>query len=200
MGNSSSKKSDLINIITYNTKLLSFSPFKCEKIINYLVSQKDSNFIICLQGVYNKDSIEFINNNITKHFEIDKTIPSIINECPSVLGLKIISSFPIYSFNYINFKDNNDILNIIDKNKKGILCSNIIIDNNIISIYNTNFQPDIKSILNCADIRNIQLDILIDFIKDNTKKLLEKNKDINFKVPRFNIVFGSFYFDRKLLY
>ena len=53
MGNSSSKKNNIINIITYNTKLLSFSPFKCEKIINYLVNQKDTNFIICLQGIYN---------------------------------------------------------------------------------------------------------------------------------------------------
>ena len=80
------------------------------------------------------------------------------------IGLLIISKYQVLNYKYKQFEKNNNISEC-----NGIVCININIDNNIISIYNTKLQSDYNNIIYNGNIRKHQFEQVNTFIKDNIK-------------------------------
>jgi hypothetical protein len=170
------KNKDHITLVSYNIKVNSYSENKYENILMYITFDK-KKIIYCIQGLYDtsfrKKMMADLNEQYNKYFPQEYIIPSnmnkknidIINSC----GLFYISTFPIKSY-YVNIFDIDDkFLKTFDNHVKGILTINTIIDNHLISIYNVCLQNDIKGILDCSDIRKIQIKKLFSIIENNHK-------------------------------
>ena len=177
MGNNSSSQLDNnnINIITYNTKLDFFSTYKCNKLVNYLSNLKRKKSIICLQGINNNKSMEYILENLKEFYQSEHVIPS--------NNLIFISSFKIQN-NEFKLFNSNKILN----NKKGILMTDIKVNDSLITLYNTEFTENISEDIITTSIRKKQLKQSLDIIQNKINKKDDSHSGLH-------ILLGSLYLD-----
>lgn len=154
----------LIKIISYNVRLIFGSPIRANKIGYFLTSNYNTieNDIICLQGIYDEESRNIIINIFKKYYPNIYIIPDTNDD--NNIGLLIISKYQVLNYKYKQFEKNNNISEC-----NGIVCININIDNNIISIYNTKLQSDYNNIIYNGNIRKHQFEQVNTFIKDNIK-------------------------------
>ena len=193
-------KSDNIKIITYNMKITSFSENIFNNILMYLTYEK-RNIIYCLQGVYDKKFrkklLNILNHKYSKYFSIDNIIPKydIVNKDIEKSGLFLISTYPILNYNiYLFPQPDISLLKTIDKYDKGILSVNLLIHKHIVSIYNISLQSDLKlNILNCKDIRNLQIKILLTKMNENISFINNNYNNTETSFSNIHIIIGSLY-------
>jgi hypothetical protein len=173
----------LIKIISYNVRLIFGSPIRANKIGYFLTSNYNTieNDIICLQGIYNEESRNIIINIFKKYYPNIYIIPDINDD--NNIGLLIISKYQVLNYKYKQFENNNNISEC-----NGIICININIDNNIISIYNTKLQSDYNNIIYNGGIRKQQFKQVNAFIKDNIKYISTKT---TFYKTNIHLLLGS---------
>ena len=130
-------------------------------------------------------SFHSFGNELSRHTHGDKKKRKIIQNI-------IISKYPIISTIYSELDDKTDMDDILGI--QTVIGANILIDNNIISVYNTALSKDIKSanILN-ANVRSTELDTLLKVIEKNHialnhRKMKKYNKtDIHMICGTINI-------------
>lgn len=149
---------DEIYIITYNCQIKYFSNYKSNRLLNYILNLKNNNFILCFQGLYDEKTLTYIEENI-KNINIIK--PKHDN------GLVVLSTYDIKYPEYILFQKEKN--NIIVTNK-GFISFNIEINNNLISIYNTELQNDIHDNICLNNIRLKQIGEILLFISKRKKE------------------------------
>lgn len=206
----------LIKIVSYNVRLIFSSPLRANKIGFFLSRAHDNidNDIICLQGIYDDESrniiIDIFKNDYPNIYIIPESESSVKNlekyqspvsisnrrikkneeyGCKNV-GIMILSKYEVLDYKCKKFKE----IGNSTTEHTGIVCININIDNNIISIYNTQMQSDYKDIISNVDIRKIQLKQITSFIKSNIDHIhknpyfkIYKNTDVNLIMGSFNI-------------
>lgn len=161
-----------IYIITYNCQIKYFSIYKSNRLLNYILNFKNNNFVLCLQGLYDKKTLTYIENNIKDTNIIKSHYDN---------GLVVFLTYDVIYPEHMLFK--NIDKNII-KNNKGFTSFNIGISNNLISIYNTELQEDIHDNLCLNKIRLKQISEILLFIA-------QKKKDkIHLKL---HIIIGALY-------
>jgi hypothetical protein len=159
MGKNHSKiENNDIYIITYNCQIKYFSNYKSNRLLNYILNFKNNNFVLCLQGLYDNKTLTYIEDNIEK---INIIKPDHEN------GLVVFSTYDIIYPEHILFEI---IENNIFKGNKGFTSFNIGINNNLISIYNTELQEDIHNNLCLNNIRLKQISEILVFIAKKKKE------------------------------
>ena len=203
----------LIKIMSYNVRLIFGSPLRANKIGYFLSKVYDNieNDIICLQGIYDIESRDIIVNIFKNDYpnvyiipEFDskqglekseeyKSLKNICNErkdrncdCKNV-GILILSKYEVLDYKCKKFKEGNDSIT----EYTGIVCININVDNNIISIYNTQLQSDYKDIISNTNIRKSQLEQVKCFVKDNIGHLGKNSYFDQYKKTNINLIVGS---------
>lgn len=177
----------MIKIKSYNVRLNFGSPLRADKIGYYLENSNDiDNDIICLQGIYDNESRDIIINYF-KNYENIYVIPEKNNKSKNSLGLVILSKHPVIDYYCCKFNENEESI----KEYSGIICVNLCIDNNIISIYNVQLQSDYKNIISNSNIRKKQLEILDKTIKENINHINNTNLFKTNIKTNINLVVGS---------
>lgn len=216
----------LIKLASYDINLKNTInlDLKIKEIINYTIS-KNKNLeidILCIQGIHDNNSVFEIIREIKKYLsenKIHRYISPPTEDNPNSFSTKKIFDITYSGTDYGNKKKifHNIIISrypiinhIIDSlnnlenlDSDNIICANINIFNNIISVYNINLSGDIKhaNIKNSAT-RDLELNKIFNIIEKNKNKLelqiqyqtnnklnIKKyNKsDINFLVGSLNI-------------
>jgi hypothetical protein len=176
MGVSHSKEHN-IYLITYNCQIKYYSTFKSNRLLNYILNFKNNKFVFCIQGLYDKKTIEYLENNINE--DLTKITSKYDN------GLYIISNFDITSIQHYLFNHDHTMKDLIDI-KKGFISFNVAINENLISIYNTELQSDISNNLLFNEIRLKQISEILLFIT---------NRKINETHLKLHIIMGTLYLD-----
>ena len=175
MGINQSKNNN-IYLITYNCQIKYFSNYKANRLLNYILNYKTADFILCIQGLYDKKTINYLKENIVEKINIV--------ESKYDNGLFVFSSYDITSIEcYLFNTTNKQYVNIIDLTK-GYISFNIGLNNNLIAIYNTELQNDISNNLLFNDIRLKQISEILLFITE--QKICEKKQ-------KLHIIMGSLY-------
>jgi hypothetical protein len=193
-------KSDHIKIVTYNMKITSFSENIFNNILMYLTYEK-KNIIYCIQGVYDKKFrkklIKILNEKYLKYLPIDSIIPlyDFNDKDIEKSGLLLIATYPILNYNIYTFPQPDiSLIKTIDKYDKGILTANLLIHKHIVSIYNISLQSDLKlNILDCKDIRHLQIKILLTKIEENILFINNNYNDNIISFSNIHIIIGSLY-------
>ncbi len=183
-----------LNIISWNicalTKCLNLFGDPKNRITNIIkkIISYDPD-IICLQEVFSLD----IQNQLILNLNEYKCINSANWKIKLCGGLFIASKYDIIFFDEYIYKNSagEDSLSC-----KGILICNILINNQMISIFNTHLNADaiFSRINTCRLIRQEQIDELFEFIKINKAQYnilcCDTNIDINddlYKLLQFNL-------------
>jgi hypothetical protein len=194
------KLKNTVKLVTYNIKTNSYSENKFDNILMYLTYEK-KNIIYCIQGLYDNTFRIKLSESLkdySKYFPDNYIIPSISNNNDNInkIGLFYISTYPILNYDIYTFtKNNNILLNSLDKNSKGILTINTLINNHIVSLYHVALQHDIPSIMNCNTIRSKQIKELFNIINNNITSINNTTliNNNNYKQSNIHIIIGSIY-------
>ena len=179
MGNNISISNNNIKIITYNPRISFFSKYKCNKLINYLSNFKKNKCIICLQGITDINSRKYILNETKNYFNQDLLMNSDL-----VTGnLLILTNFDMKNILYKNLNIKNKLID----SDSGVLISDIIIDNKILSIYNTELQEDISNI----SLNSLRIEQLENILKIISVRINSKDNNHN----GLHIIIGSLFID-----
>ena len=189
MGNkiTTSKKKDFIRLISYNIMTKYSSPLKISKISKYLNDILEDEAIICLQNLYHDKSIDNINDIIKNNKNIIKGDKN---------GLYTISNLKLHSNKNYIFNDN--IATQLEGLNKGIIITNYIIKDRILSIYNVSLQNDIDTVLITKKDRQEQMKQLKEIVKNNKIKnhygihILVGNFNIDPNTDEYNIIKNNF--------
>jgi len=126
-------------IVTYNCRLNYFSNYKCNRILNYLLNITKSNYyIICLQGMNDYKSNEYIFN----HLNI-----LIIPKLNKDINLYLLTNLNIDTYKYYKFT----LLppyDYLSKGNKGFHYYTLSLFDYKINIYNTELYENINLINN----------------------------------------------------
>lgn len=210
----------LIKMASYNVSLRNGIniQMRIEDTINYIFSsfKKKEIDIICLQGMYDYNSVniivkEIINKsnelkikfyfapdfddiNISSSQSVSKRSRSRSRSKTDSKKIKIqniiISRYPIISTIFGEIDDKNDFDDVIGVHT--IISANISIFGNIITVHNTYLSKDIRTanIIN-SDIRQSELDAVFTIIEQNRDNIKYnenyKRTDIEFLVGAINI-------------
>ena len=207
MGNHFSKKKKLkvpndyklIKMLSYNVRLIFGSPLRANK-IGYFISDINYNLendIICLQGIYDNESKNTIINIFKQNYKNIYIIPefNLSNnyqnpnkncDCDGI-GTLILSKYEIIDYKCLKFKETLD--NITEYT--GVLCINVNINNNVVSIYNIQLQSDYKDIISNSKIRENQLKELHIFIKNNINHIENNTYFSKYRKTNINLIIGS---------
>lgn len=170
---------DNIYLITYNCQIKFFSSYKSNRLLNYINNFKNTNFILCLQGLYDYKTIKYLEDNIYY-----KNIQKINNVYEN--GLYIFCTFNIHNIEQHKYTLNKKYKNFID-DKKGFITFDIHINKNLVTIYNTELQNDISNNLLFNEIRIQQVSEILYYITNKSKNDTKKK--------RVNIIMGTMYMD-----
>lgn len=185
MGNSSGKNKkkinipknyELLKIVSYNVRLLFHSPLRAAKIGYYLVDNSIDNDVVCLQEINDIKSRETIIDIVKESYPNICVIPSEYDN----VGLLLLSKYKVIDHKCIKFDEKNS--EIVEYS--GILCVNLEVCGNIVSIFNVQFQSDFKNIISNRRVRGQQMIQLIELLRDN----MEDNKKLNFVIGSLNVL------------
>lgn len=101
----------------------------------------------------------------------------------------IISRYPILSTVYTELDDDVSIDDIIGT--KNIICANILIENTIICVYNTELTHNIKDLIN-TETRLTEIDVIVGLINENRKELATNESFANYNNYDIHILAGTF--------
>lgn len=191
---------ELIKILSYNVRLIFKSPLRSNQIGYFLTKVYDNipNDIICLQGIYDVESRNIIIKIFKNEFPHIYVVPYKCNkkynniqevntdDCNTV-GLLVLSKYKVINYYCKKFKENTENL----PEHTGVICMNIDINNNIVSIYNTQLQADYKNIISNKKIRESQLEQLYECIKDNIKYIDSKPMYNEYNKTNINLILGN---------
>lgn len=168
-------KAKNINFITYNCQIRFFSIYKSNRLLNYILNLKENNVVICLQGLYDKKTIKYLESNLLN-----------INFIKTEKGLITLSSYDISNPVEIIFDIDESYKKMFNSNK-GFLSVDISINNKLLSIYNIELQEEIDSNFSINEIRCNQIKQLLFYIFER-KKIETENK--------LHIILGALYLNK----
>jgi hypothetical protein len=178
----------ILKIISYNVRLIYNSPLRAYKIGYYLYETNNDldNDIICLQGIYDNESIDIIKNILIKKYKNIYLIPeNDVTRCTNI-GILVFSKYKILNYKCKKFNENNNCIT----EYTGVIGLNILIKNTIISIYVTQLQSDYKYLVSNKKNRILQCKQIKSFIKNNIKHL-NSNHYNSYKKSNIHLIVGS---------
>ena len=196
ISNFNNKVIDIINIQEINDSIslhIFIEEFKryclIEKLKYYFAPQYD-NINPTITGNNNSHSPTSSVHMIEMSFESSGSFKN-EEKKKKVIQNVIISKFPIISTIYCELDDNTDMDDILGI--QTIVGANILIGNSIISVYNTNLSKDIKAaqLIN-TDVRNTELDSIIQIINTNIETLITDNTLDKYAKPGVHLIVGTF--------
>ena len=177
MGAIHSKEERNIYLVTYNCQIKYYSTFKCNRLLNYILNFEKIKFIFCMQGLYDIETIKYLDNNL------DNSLTKIKSNNNN--GLYVISNFDVTSIQHFIYSHDHSMKDLVDINR-GFISFNVGINGNLISIYNTELQNDISNNLLFNEVRLKQISEILLFI---TKR------KINETHLKLHIIMGTLYLD-----